>query len=187
MQSTLINLLISDEKPSSGYITIGGYNVTKLAPKEIPFYRRKIGVVFQNFKLLPNKNVYENVAFALEACGARDFEIRRRVPKILKMVGLGDKFTAYPNELSGGEQQRVSIARALVHNPRLLIADEPTGNLDPKTSWEIIELLLEINSQGTIVILATHDKDIVDNLGRRVITLKDGKIISDQEQGKYNV
>jgi cell division transport system ATP-binding protein len=186
-KSTLVRLLICEEQPTSGKITIGGYNITQLSPQEIPYFRRKIGVVFQDFKLLANKTVYENVAFALEACGAADYEIRRKVPRVLKLVGLEKKFAAYPDELSGGEKQRVSIARALVHSPKLLIADEPTGNLDPKTAWGIIDLLLKINEQGTIVILATHNKDIVDRLKKRVVAIKHGKIVSDQLAGKYLV
>jgi len=187
-KSTLIKLLICEEHPSSGKILIGGYNITKLKLNEIPYFRRKIGVVFQDYKLLPEKNVFENVAFALEVCGAIDAEIRRRVPKALELVGLEKKAENFPDELSGGEKQRVSIARALIHSPKLLIADEPTGNLDPRTAWDIIELLLKINErQGTIILLATHHKEIVDRLKKRVITIKNGKIVGDQEEGKYIV
>lgn len=187
-KSTLVRLLVCEEKPTSGRILIGGYNITKLKLREIPYFRRKIGVVFQDYKLLLDKNVFENVAFALEVCGAPDAEIRRRVPKVLKLVGLEKKAENFPDELSGGEKQRVSIARALIHSPKLLIADEPTGNLDPKTAWEIIELLIKINErQGTIVLLATHEKTIVDRLKKRVVTIKNGKFVSDQKEGKYMV
>jgi len=185
-KSTLVRLLICEEKPTSGRILIGGYNITKLKSKEIPYFRRKIGVVFQDYKLLSEKNVFENVAFALEVCGASDAEIRRKVPKVLKLVSLEKKTENFPDELSGGEKQRVSIARALIHSPKLLIADEPTGNLDPVTAWEIIELLIRINQkQGTIVLLATHEKSIVDRLKKRVVTIKNGKFVSDQKEGKY--
>jgi cell division transport system ATP-binding protein len=187
-KSTLINLLICDEMPTSGKILIGGYNICDLKPQEIPYFRRKIGVVFQDFKLLPEKNVFENVAFALEVCGATDAEIRKRVPKVLELVGLEKKAENFPTELSGGEKQRVSIARALIHSPKLLIADEPTGNLDPVTAWEIIKLLLKINErQGTIVVLATHHKEIVDKLRRRVLGLKCGKVVYNEEKGQYVV
>lgn len=186
-KSTLVRLLICEEKPDSGAIIIGGYDITKLKAHEVPFYRRKIGVVFQDFKLLPNKHVFENVAFALEVAGISDSEIRRKVPKILKIVGLADKSRNLPDELSGGEKQRVAIARALVHNPKLLIADEPTGNLDPQTAWEIIELLLKINRLGTIVVLATHNKEIVNRLEKRVVIFKNGRMVSDQARGKYKV
>jgi cell division transport system ATP-binding protein len=186
-KSTIVRLLICEEKPTAGKITVGGYDITKLNEAEIPYYRRKIGVVFQDFKLLPQKTVAENVAYALEVCGYPDAEIRHRVPKILEMVGLAERSKNLPDELSGGEKQRTSMARALVHGPRLLIADEPTGNLDPKTSWEIVELLTKINDRGTIVILATHDKEIVNALGKRVITIKNGQLVSDEERGRYRV
>jgi cell division transport system ATP-binding protein len=186
-KSTLVRLLICEEKPDTGAIMIGGYDVTKLKDWEIPFFRRKIGVVFQDFKLLPNKTVFENVAFALEVAGVTDAEIKRKVPKILQIVGLSTKTKHKPSELSGGERQRVAIARALVHNPKLLIADEPTGNLDPKNAWDIIELLLKINRMGTIVLLTTHNKEIVNRLNKRVVTIKAGKIASDQSKGKYTI
>jgi len=186
-KSTLVKLLICEEKPSTGKILVGGYDITQLTGAEIPYYRRKIGFVFQDFKLLPAKTVFENVAFAMEVCGLRDSLIKLRVPKILKIVGLHRRMNAMPNELSGGEKQRVSLARALVHHPKLLIADEPTGNLDPKTAFSIIELLVEINKLGTIVLLATHNRDIVDALGRRVIALKAGQIVSDEEKGRYKL
>jgi len=184
-KSTLIKMLICEEIPSSGKILIAGRNISKLKPSELPYYRRKVGVVFQDFKLLAQKTVYENVAFALEVCEASSQDIADRVPKILDLVGMLKRKDNLPTELSGGEKQRVSIARALVHSPKILIADEPTGNLDPVNSWEIIDLLSRINRQGTVVILATHNKAIVDRLKKRVILLKDGKIISDRIKGGY--
>jgi len=184
-KSTLARLLTCEEQPSSGNILVAGRNISQLKKKELPFYRRKVGVIFQDFKLLPRKTVYENVAFALEVSDATNDDIKDKVPKIIELVGLTKRSNAMTEELSGGEKQRVSIARALVHNPKLLIADEPTGNLDPVSTWEIIELLFKINKQGTIVILTTHDKEVVDALERRVITMRNGKIISDQAHGKY--
>lgn len=184
-KSTLIKLLICEEKPTSGKILIANRNITQLKPSELPYFRRKVGVVFQDFKLLPQKTVYENVAFALEVCEASPVEIRDKTPRILDLVGMLKRKDNLPNELSGGERQRVSIARALVHSPKILIADEPTGNLDPVNAWEIIELLERINCRGTIVVLATHNKAIVDRLKRRVILLKGGKVISDQIKGGY--
>lgn len=185
-KSTLIKMLTCEEKPTSGEILVAGRDITQLKKKELPYYRRKVGVIFQDFKLLPKKTVYENIAFALEVCDAPDVEIKEKVPKIIDLVGLTNRAFALSEELSGGEKQRVSIARALVHNPKLLIADEPTGNLDPVSTWEIIELLFKINKQGTIVLLATHDKEVVDALQRRVITMKEGKLISDETKGKYH-
>jgi len=184
-KSTIIKLLIGEEKPDKGRIIFGSYDVNKLKSKELPSLRRHIGVVFQDFKLLPNKTAYENVAFALEVAGRPEKEIKDFVPKILELVGLKEKMTNFPRELSGGEQQRVAIARALIHNPDVLVADEPTGNLDPITGQEIIRLLLTINDLGTTVILATHNKDIINNLERRVILLENGKIIRDEEKGRY--
>jgi len=184
-KSTLVRLMISEERPTRGHIYVADKDITQLKSSEVPYYRRRIGVVFQDYKLLPRKNVYENVAFALEVCGAPGNEIEQKVPSILELVGLEDRCNNFPDELSGGERQRVAIARAVVNGPKLLIADEPTGNLDPKTAWGIIELLLEINKRGTIVLLATHDNEIVDRLGKRVIKLDDGKIASDKRKGKY--
>jgi len=184
-KSTLIRLLIAEEKPTSGRVIVADRDITTLKSKELPFYRRKIGVIFQDFRLLSQKTVYENVAFALEVCDATPSEIGLRVPKILEMVGLNKKKSRYPKELSGGEQQRVAIARSLVHSPKILIADEPTGNLDPVNTWEIMELLYRINRSGTIVMLATHNKIVVDRLKKRVVLIKNGKVISDEEKGKY--
>lgn len=184
-KSTLIRMLTCEEKPTKGSIMVAGRDIAILKPKELPFYRRKVGVIFQDFKLLPKKTVYENIAFALEVSDASNDEITDKVPKIIEIVGLTSRTKAFTEELSGGEKQRVSIARAIIQNPKLLIADEPTGNLDPVATWEIIELLFKINKQGTIVLLATHDKEVVDALERRVITLKAGKLVSDQAKGKY--
>jgi len=186
-KTTLIKLLTCEEKPTSGRILVSQRDIHLLPKKDIPFYRRKIGVVFQDFKLLPTKSVYENVAYALEVCGMPTKIIKQRVPQILDLVGLKNRAKNCPEELSGGEKQRCSLARALVHKPKLLIADEPTGNLDPKTSWDIIELLLKINQRGTTIILATHGKDIVNALRKRVIALKGGKLLTDQERGTYQI
>lgn len=184
-KSTLIRLLICNEKPTSGRILVAGRDITTLKPKELPFFRRRIGVIFQDYKLLAKKTVFENVSFALEVSGVSDQDIKIRVEEMLDLVGLTSRISALSEELSGGEKQRVSIARALVHNPKLLIADEPTGNLDPVATWEIIELLFKINKQGTIVLLATHDREVVDALKKRVVTMRAGEIVSDQEKGKY--
>ncbi len=184
-KSTLIRLLTCEEPPTKGQVLVAGRDISKLQPRELPYYRRKVGIIFQDFKLLPKKTVYENIAFALEVADVSSKEIAERVPKIIEIVGLTSRSKAFSEELSGGEKQRVSIARALVHKPKLLIADEPTGNLDPVATWEIIELLFKINNQGTIVLLATHDKEVVDALERRVITMRAGKVVSDQEKGKY--
>lgn len=186
-KSTLLKLLYAEEKPTSGEIYFNGEDITKLTTKELPFYRRRIGTVFQDFKLLPRKTIFENVAFALEVSDHSDKEIREFVPQILEIVGLAHKMESYPREISGGEQQRVAIARALVHRPPLIIADEPTGNLDPISSWGIIQLLLKINKLGTTVLLATHNKDIVNRIKRRVITLDQGKIIRDHSKGRYAI
>lgn len=184
-KSTIIRLLIGEERPSTGRIFVAGRDITVLRQNELPFYRRKIGVVFQDFKLLMQKTVYENVAFALEVADISPEEIARRVPKILELVGMGGRFDNFPNELSGGERQRVAIARAMVHSPKILIADEPTGNLDPQNTAEIIELLQRINAAGCIVILATHNKEVVNELRRRVILIRAGKVMSDQKVGQY--
>ena len=185
-KSTLIKLLIAEEKPSSGSIYVRGYDIANLMKGDVPYYRRGIGVVFQDFKLLQQRTVYENVAFALEVCNKANRVIVDRVPKILEMVGLSKRYDYLPGMLSAGEMQRVAIARALVNQPQLLIADEPTGNLDPVNAWEIIQLLLKINEVGTTVFLATHDKEIVNSVKKRVITLENGKLVKDQrKEGKY--
>jgi cell division transport system ATP-binding protein len=184
-KTTLVKLLIAEEKPTKGQITIGDWDVGALHPRDIPVLRRQIGVIFQDFKLLPQKTVYENVAFALEACGAPNKQIRTIVPQLLKIVNLEDKADRYPAQLSGGEQQRVAIARSLAHRPKLLVADEPTGNLDALNAREIINLLLKINQFGTTVLLVTHNREIVNGLKRRVITLDRGLLVNDAEVGKY--
>ena len=184
-KSTLIKLILKEEEPTSGHIIINGKDTTFLKPKRVPYLRRSMGVVFQDFRLLPDKTVYENVAFAMYIVRATPKHIRRQVPMVLAMVGLSDKANVYPNELSGGEQQRVALARALVNNPSMLIADEPTGNLDPKNSLDIMNLLEDINKRGTTVVVVTHNKDIVNEMKKRVITLKKGVIISDEKEGGY--
>ena len=185
-KSTLIRMLIAEEKPTSGSIFVRGYDITKLYKGDIPYYRRGIGVIFQDFKLLPQKTVYENVAFALEVCNRSNKIIKNRVPQILEMVGLSRRENNLSHKLSAGEMQRVAIARALVNKPKLLIADEPTGNLDPVNSWEIIQLLLKINELGTTVFLATHDREIVNSVKKRVVTIENGRIVRDQrKKGKY--
>lgn len=184
-KSTLLKLLTREEKPTSGKIIIGGIDYERLKDKDIPKLRRRIGVVFQDFKLLPNKTVFENVAFALEIAGMSNREIRHTVPKVLNIVGLKGKEKSYPRELSGGERQRVAIARAVIRQPKILIADEPTGNLDPKHAWDVIKVLEKINKYGTTVLLTTHNQEIVNRLKRRVVTIKDGQIISDKANSGY--
>lgn len=186
-KSTLLRLLLREEHPSSGRVFFKGVDIFSLRGGEIPGYRRRVGVVFQEFKLLGSKTVFENVAFAMEASGRTDKEIHEDVPQALALVALQDKAHRFPQELSGGEKQRVAIARALVQRPEIMLADEPTGNLDPIHTWEIIRLLVKINELGTPVVLATHNKGIVDALGRRVVTLEDGKITHDIEKGKYKI
>lgn len=184
-KSTVIKLLIGEERPTKGKITFGAYHVHQLKDREFPQLRRQIGIVFQDFKLLPVKTAYENVAFALEVAGRPQSEISEFVPQVLDMVGLSNKHDAFPHQLSGGEKQRVAIARAMIHHPAVIIADEPTGNLDDLNSQEIIKLLLRINDLGTTVILATHDKGIVNKLNRRVVSMVDGRIARDEPKGKY--
>lgn len=186
-KSTLVKLLHAEERPSSGEILFDEEDIVEYKKKQIFQHRRDVGVVFQDFKLLSKKNIFENVAFAMEVSGRSDEEINEDVPKVLEIVGLQGLGSKYPHELSGGEQQRVAIARALVNRPKVLIADEPTGNLDPDSGWGILESLLKINKYGTTVVLATHDKESVDRIGKRVIVLKDGKITSDKEDGKYEL
>lgn len=185
-KSTLIKLLYRQEKPTKGDVYVGGINVAKLRNGKVYKLRRKLGIVFQDYKLLPKMTVFENVAFALEVYGLKEEEIRKRTLKALEQVGLKDKLRSYPANLSGGEQQRVSIARAIVNNPKVLICDEPTGNLDPETSIEIMKVIEDINKElGTTVIMATHDKDIVNRMKKRVILINKGIIVSDTEKGKY--
>jgi len=184
-KTTLVKLLIGEERADEGQVVIGDWDITRLGKYEIPYLRRQIGVIFQDFKLLPKKTLKENVAFALEVCGASRSKINKIVPSVLKIVGLEDKAHRYPHEVSGGEQQRAAIARALVHQPRILLADEPTGNLDAINADEIIDLLLRINKFGTTVILVTHNKEIVNRLNRRVITMDKGRVVSDLAHGKY--
>jgi cell division transport system ATP-binding protein len=184
-KSTLIRLLLKEEEPSGGDIYVAGKHIGKLSPWKVPYLRRNLGTVFQDFKLLPDKNVFDNVAFALEVIGKPRNVIHQRVPEILNLVGLGDKLPNYPDELSGGEQQRVSIARAFINRPLILLADEPTGNLDPATSVDIMKLLDRINRTGTTVLMATHDNAIVDAMRRRVIELESGKVVRDQARGVY--
>jgi cell division transport system ATP-binding protein len=186
-KSTLMKMLTREEKPTSGKILVGGIDYDDLRDRHIPHLRRRLGVVFQDFKLLPARTVYENVAFALEIAGVSGRDIRRTVPKVLELVGLADKGHKFPAYLSGGERQRVAIARSVARQPKILIADEPTGNLDPVTSLEIIELLRRINDFGTTILVTTHDEKIVNMLEKRVITLKDGKIVADQKEGTYRV
>lgn len=186
-KSTFLKLMYAEEVPTSGAVYFNGRNINEIPRKHLPFYRRNIGTVFQDFKLLPHKTAYENVAYALEVSGYSSEEIKEQVPEIMDIVDLGHKMDKFPHQLSGGEQQRVSLARALVHRPSVIIADEPTGNLDPRSSDEIIQLLLEINSFGTTVILATHNQHIVDALKKRVIVIAHGGIMSDEARGKYIV
>ena len=182
-KSTIIKMMLKEEEPSAGNIFINGRDITKIKPSKVPYLRRSMGIVFQDFRLLPDKTVYENVAFAMYVVRASQKHIRRQVPMVLSLVGLSQKAKMYPNELSGGEQQRVALARAIVNNPSMLIADEPTGNLDPNTAWEIMELLNDIILRGTTVVVATHAKDIVDKMNRRVIRIEHGNIVRDEKGG----
>jgi cell division transport system ATP-binding protein len=186
-KTTLVRLLTAEEKATSGSIIVGDWDITDIKSYEVPLLRRQIGTIYQDFKLLPKKTVFENVAYALMVCGASPQHIKSLVPKIIKIVGLEDKMERYPRELSGGEQQRVAIARSLVHKPRILIADEPTGNLDAINTKEIIELLKKINDLGTTVLLVTHDKEVVNSLRKRVVTMSAGEIVSDQAHGRYKL
>jgi len=185
-KSTMVRLLLKEIDPTAGQITVNGMDLSQLSRKEMPEYRRKMGVVFQDFKLLKNKTVYENVAFAMQIVRASNREIRRTVPQVLSMVGLAKKAKAYPNQLSGGEQQRTALARAIINRPPLLLCDEPTGNLDPETAWEIMYLLDSINLSGTTVVVATHAKDIVNEMRKRVIGLSNGVIARDIKEGGYD-
>lgn len=184
-KSTLIKLLLKEIEPNSGKIVVGGMNLGKMPRRYIPKYRRTLGVVFQDFRLLKDRNVYENIAFAQRVVGTPSRQIKASVPAMLTMVGLSAKYKSYPRQLSGGEQQRVAIARALINKPDLLLADEPTGNLDPKNAWDIMKLLEEINRQGTTVVVVTHSHEIVDRMQKRVIAMKHGVIVSDEKKGGY--
>jgi len=184
-KTTLVKLILAEVRPSKGKIIIGGWDITGIRYREIPTLRRQIGVVFQDFKLLPRKTLYENVAFALEVAGESNEKIKEIVPQVLKIVGLEQKMNRYPTQVSGGEQQRVVVARSLAHRPKILVADEPTGNLDSINSRDIIELLKKINDFGTTVVLVTHNREVVNDLRKRVITIEDGVVVSDQKRGKY--
>jgi cell division transport system ATP-binding protein len=184
-KTTFIRLVIREQLPTAGRVTVAGYDLARLRRGQVPTLRRRIGIVFQDFRLLPSKTVFENVAFALEVTGTPRGEIKRRVPQLLNLVGLHEHDDHLPNQLSGGEQQRAAIARALVHDPAMLIADEPTGNLDPVTSWELIQLLIQINAMGTTVLMATHNQEIVNAMRRRVLALEQGTLVRDEAGAAY--
>lgn len=184
-KSTLIRLMLREILPTKGKVFVAGRELSRLRRYQISKYRRSIGVVFQDFRLLKDRNAYENVAFAQRVVEVAPAEIKRNVPRMLSLVGLSEKYKAYPEELSGGEQQRVALARALINNPVILLADEPTGNLDPKNSWEIMHLLEEVNRRGTTVVVVTHNHEVVDMMQKRVITLRNGRVISDEQKGGY--
>jgi cell division transport system ATP-binding protein len=184
-KSTLIKLLLKELEPTAGKIIVNNRNLGKMKRREIPKFRREIGIVFQDFRLLMDRNVYDNIAFAQKVIERPNRSIRKRVPQVLTQVGLSEKYKSFPKELSGGEQQRVALARALVNGPGILLADEPTGNLDPKNSWEIMKLLEEINKRGTTVVVVTHNREIVDAMQKRVITMNKGVIVSDEEKGGH--
>lgn len=184
-KSTFIKMLLKEVEPSSGQILMNDTDLSSMKRKQVPFHRRRIGMVFQDFRLIPTLNIYENVAFAMRVVGASPKEIRKRVPLVLALVGLSDKYKMFPNQLSGGEQQRVSIARAIVNNPQVLIADEPTGNLDPETAKDIMGIMEDINKAGTTVVMATHAKEIVDEMKKRVIAIEKGAIVRDEKRGRY--
>ncbi len=186
-KTTLVKLLVKEDTPSSGNVFLDGIDISKISSKDLPELRRKVGMVFQDFKLLPSKTVYENVAIALEVADRPDSEIQRVVPNVLNLVGLAQKINSFPHQLSGGEKQRVAIARALAHEPKVLIADEPTGNIDPVSSFEIVTLLDRINSLGTTVIMATHAADIVNLMKKRVVVIEKGKVVKDENHGKYEL
>lgn len=184
-KSTFIKMLFREVLPTTGSIFVNGVDILSLTPNEIPYMRRQLGIIFQDYRLLPDRTVYENVAFAMEVIETPRRKIKRRVLNVLDLVGLRHRADAYPNELSGGEQQRIAIARAIVNDPIMVIADEPTGNLDPETSWDIMEIFKEINAEGTTIVMATHDKEIVDAMGKRVIAIEDGHIARDEASGVY--
>jgi cell division transport system ATP-binding protein len=184
-KTTIVKLLTAEERLTNGNISVGGWDISDIPYREVPILRRQIGVIFQDYKLLPRKTVYENISFALEACGAPHRKIKKIIPQILKVVNLGHKAERYPRQLSGGEQQRVGIARSLIHRPKILVADEPTGNLDLSNTKEIVDLLQKINELGTTVLLVTHDKYVVNMLKKRVVVLERGQVVSDQKVGRY--
>jgi len=184
-KTTLIKILIAAERADEGRIVLGGWDITTIRKSEIPYLRRQIGVVFQDFKLLEKKTVFENIAFAMQVCGASPNRIKKLVPEIIEIVNLKDRMKSYPSQLSGGEKQRVAIARALVHGPKILVADEPTGNLDVNNSKEILDLFLNINKIGITVLLVTHNKDLVDSVKKRVVVLENGRVIFDKDKAKY--
>ena len=184
-KSTFIKMLFREVLPTTGSIFVNGMDILALSPKEIPFMRRQLGIIFQDYRLLPDRTVFENVAFAMQVIEAPHRKIRRQVNNVLDLVGLRHRSNAYPNELSGGEQQRIAIARAIVNDPVFVIADEPTGNLDPETSWDIMEIFKEINATGTTIVMATHDKEVVDAMGKRVIAIEKGRIVRDEKEGVY--
>ncbi|RUS55551.1 cell division protein FtsE [Kurthia sp. 3B1D] len=185
-KSTFIKMLYAEERASAGKVLVNQVDVTKLSARKVPFLRRQLGVVFQDYKLLPKKSVYENVAYALEVIEKDQKFIKQRVTEVLKLVGLATKAKRFPHELSGGEQQRVAIARAIVNQPKIVIADEPTGNLDPTTTWEVMKVLEAINAQGTTVIMATHNREVVDGMRHRVVRIEKGRIVSDRAGGDYD-
>ncbi len=184
-KSTFIKMLFREVLPTTGSIFVNGTDIMALTPKEIPYMRRQLGIIFQDYRRLPDRTVYENVAFAMQVIEAPHRKIKRQVLNVLDLVGLRHRSDAYPNELSGGEPQRIAIARAIVNDPLLVIADEPTGNLDPETSWDIMEIFKEINATGTTIVMATHDKDVVDAMGKRVIAIEKGRIVRDEHEGVY--
>ena len=184
-KSTFIKMLFREVLPTTGSIFVNGVDILSLTPKEIPYMRRQLGIIFQDYRLLPDRTVYENVAFAMQVIETPHRKIKRRVLNVLDLVGLRHRANAYPNELSGGEQQRIAIARAIVNDPILVIADEPTGNLDPETSWDMMEYFKEINASGTTIVMATHDKEIVDAMGKRVVAIEHGNIVRDEASGVY--
>ena len=186
-KTTLLKLILAEEGPSDGTVFFESVDIHSLRNREVPKYRRKIGVVFQDFRLLPNKNVYENIAFSMEAAGRSDEEIESDVPHVLDLVDLSKKIWNFPHELSGGEKQRVAIARAIVNQPDIIIADEPTGNLDPVNTFDIVQILKKINDLGTTVILTTHNKGVIDSLGRRVISMENGRVVRDDKEGRYTI
>ena len=184
-KSTFIKMLFREVLPTTGSIFVNGVDILSLTPKEIPFLRRQLGIIFQDYRLLPDRTVFENVAFAMQVIEAPHRKIKRQVMNVLDLVGLRHRANAYPNELSGGEQQRIAIARAIVNDPVFVIADEPTGNLDPETSWDIMDIFKEINDTGTTIVMATHDKEVVDAMGKRVIAIEKGRIVRDEKEGVY--